>query len=357
MQKTFALAEKGRGRTSPNPIVGAVVVKNNTVIASGYHRRCGQAHAEIEALRKVPPAAVRGACLYVNLEPCSHYGRTPPCVDEIIKHRFRRVVIAVKDPNPRVAGRAIRKLRKAGIAVSVGLAQKEAIRLNEVFFKNMRKKLPFVAVKIAQSMDGRIATVSKESKWITSPASRYQAKCLRDIYDCVLVGVNTAIQDDPRLNGIKKIPYKAIIDPQLRLSPHCRLLRKNPEKVILFTSSQMAVRLRRKGFPSSMDICCLRRHQGNISVKEIMRELFKRGVMSVFVEGGSETIGRFFDACCVDKVYFFIAPKVIGGRTSLPAVGGEGIKKLSRAWMIKDVILRRQAEDFLISGYPVQSAA
>lgn len=353
MRKALCLAEKGRGFTSPNPMVGAVIVKNDAIIASGYHHRSGQAHAEIEAIRNIPASRLQGATIYVNLEPCCHYGKTPPCVDEIIKRRFKRVVIAVKDPNPLVDGRSIKKLKRAGINVTVGIARNEAMRLNEVFFKNMRTGLPFVVAKIGQSLDGKIATAAKESQWITSEVSRYQAKRLRDNCDCVLVGINTVIQDNPGLNGIKKVPYKAVIDPRFCLPRHCRILRESPEKIILFTSSKMASSSRRKAFASAINVCYMPETGGHIAVNEILRKLFARGIMSVLVEGGSDTLGRFFDARCVDKVYFFIAPKVIGGQKSLSAIGGNGIKTLKEAFVLKDVAVHRYAEDFLIEGYPV----
>lgn len=351
MQKALALAEKARGFTSPNPMVGAVIVKNGTVIADGYHHGSGLAHAEIEAMRKVPVEALRGATLYVNLEPCCHYGKTPPCVDEIIRCRFKRVVIAVKDPNPLVAGRSIKKMQRAGIKVTLGVAQTEARRLNEVFFKNMCKGLPFVATKVAQSLDGKIATAFGESQWITSEASRRKAKHLRDSYDCVLVGVNTVIQDDPGLKGLKKIPFKVIIDPRLQLPPRCRLLQENPEKVIVFTSSEMSASTKCKAFASSVDVCYMPAKKAHIAVNEILHKLFEKGITSVFVEGGSDTLGRFFDAKCVDKVYFFIAPKIIGGKKSLSAIGGKGVKKLKEAFVLKDITIHRYAKDFLIEAY------
>ncbi|OQX79407.1 MAG: riboflavin biosynthesis protein RibD [Candidatus Omnitrophica bacterium 4484_70.1] len=352
IKKTFALAKKGEGFVSPNPLVGAVIVKDKKVIATGYHKRAGLPHAEIEAMRKVK-MPLEEAELYVNLEPCSHWGKTPPCVEEIIRAKFKKVVIATPDPNPQVRGKSIKKLIQAGIKVVVGILPEEAERLNEVFFKNMRKRLPFVVVKVAQSLDGKIALKSGDSKWITKEETRVFAKMLRDKYDAVLVGINTVIKDDPSLNGVKKEPHKVVIDPSLRIPLDCNLFHKSSKKIIIFASpTHNKKKLSYLKDKAEVVIVTKAKETGMFDLKEILKILYQKGIMSVFVEGGANTLGRFFDQAVVDKIYFFFAPRIIGGEESLTSVGGEGVRKINEAVEIKDWKFRRIKDDFLIIGYP-----
>jgi len=350
IKRTFRLARRAQGFTSPNPLVGALIVKDNKIIAEGYHKGAGLPHAEIEAMRGARQKDFRGSTLYVNLEPCLCFGRTPPCVDEIIKKKFKRVVVSSLDPNSKVNGKSIKKLSKAGIKTEVGLLAEEAKRLNEVFFKNMQKGLPFVVIKTAQSLDGKIATRMRTSKWITSEASRKFAKSLRDRYDAVLVGINTVIKDNPRLEGIKKIPYKVVIDPGLRMPLNSNILKENAEKLIIFASKKKAIS--KKQFSSSAKIFFMKEKKGQILPREILRVLYDLGIMSVFIEGGSKTIGGFFDERVVDKVHFFIAPKIIGGDEAIASVGGQGQAQINNLPYLKDVKVRRLDQDILISGYP-----
>lgn len=340
MQKALQLAKKGEGFVSPNPLVGAVIVKNNKIISKGYHKACGAAHAEIEAIKKAKQS-LKGSTLYVNLEPCCHFGRTPPCVDEIIKHKIKRVVIANIDPNPLVKGRSITKLRRAGIKVETGLLKPEGRQLNQVFFKNMEKKLPFVVAKLAQSLDGRTTTRSGASKWITNPSSRRLAKSLRDKYDAVLVGVTTIVKDDPGLVGLRRKPLKVVIDPDLRISPKSKIIKENPQKVIIFSS--LAVRKKARRFPAKVKIIFLRLIGSKFNPKVILRKLYELGISSVFIEGGSKTLEYFFDARLIDKSFFFISTKIIGGRDCL---------KLDRAPYLREVKIQKIKGDFLIYGYP-----
>lgn len=350
VKKTLSLANKARGFTSPNPLVGAIIVKDGRMISYGYHQAAGLAHAEIAAINKTKEDLTQ-ATLYVNLEPCCHFGRTPPCVDEIIRRKFKRVVIATKDPNPLVNGRSINKLKKAGIKVSLGLAKEEAEKLNEVFFLNMRKKRPLVVVKVAQSLDGKIATSCGQSKWITNQEARIYAKSLRDQYDAVLVGVNTVIKDDPKLNGLNKIPYKVIIDPKLRIPKNAFILKEDFNRVIIITS--LKNKSQKNFLPKGVKLIFIKEQEGIIKPKDILEQLYKLGICSVFIEGGSNTIGNFVDAKSVDKVYFFIAPKIIGGKSSLASVGARGVLSLDKALKIKHMKLENIGEDILISGYIV----
>jgi len=345
LEKTFELAKKAEGLTSPNPMVGALIVKNNREISRGYHKKSGLPHAEIEAINNAK-TDVRGATLYVNLEPCCHFGKTPPCVDKVISSGLKRVVVATKDPNPVVRGRSIGKLRKAGIKVSVGLLKEKGRRLNEIFFKNMEEKLPFVAVKLAQSLDGKITSASGESKWITGEKARLFSKKLRDKYDCVLVGVNTVIKDNPHLSGFKKNPYKIVIDPDMRTPLNSNLLKSESQKLIIFTST----RAKKKNLKSAK-VFFIRQKNKKLPVKEILSTLYRCGIMSVFVEGGSETAAHFFEEQLVDKVYFFIAPIVLGGRQALSSVGGRGAR-IKKSPQIREMTVEKIGQDILIEGYP-----
>ncbi|MCM8823782.1 MAG: bifunctional diaminohydroxyphosphoribosylaminopyrimidine deaminase/5-amino-6-(5-phosphoribosylamino)uracil reductase RibD [Candidatus Omnitrophica bacterium] len=350
IKKTFELAKKAEGNVSPNPLVGAIIVKEGRIIGSGYHKRAGLAHAEIEAINKVKES-LENSTLYVNLEPCCHWGRTPPCVDRIISSHIKRVVISTLDPNPLVCGRSVRKLKEAGIEVKVGVLRREAIKLNEVFFKNMKENRPFVVVKFAQSLDGKIATKLGVSKWITSLSSRNFSKKLRDKYNAVLVGVNTVIKDNPNLEGMNKSPYKIVLDPYLRIPLNCNLINKFKDKLIIFTSLKKQKTLSTLN-KLGIKIFTLDLKEGYFRIKDILNILYQENITSVFVEGGSITIGRFFDEKLVDKLYIFLAPLIIGGKESLPSIGGRGINYLSEATKLKDLEVTKIGEDLLISGYP-----
>ena len=264
---------------------------------------------------------------------------------------FKKVVIAVKDPNPKVNGKSIAKLKKAGIQVSLGLGQKQAVKLNEVFFKNIKQALPFVVVKVAQSLDGKTVTASGQSQWITNEKSRRRAKILRDKYDAVLVGVNTVVKDNPGLKGLKRIPFKVVIDPDLRIPQKAFIVNHHPEKLIIVTALSSKPKARK--IPKAVRLVYLKKDKsGKLSVRAILKALYKCGIMSVFVEGGAETIGRFVDAKAVDKVFLFIAPKIIGGKTALTSIGAEGIAFLNKALVLNDIEIERIKDDILISGYP-----
>ena len=349
LKKTFSLAKRGEGFTSPNPLVGALFVKNNKILSFGYHHKAGGPHAEVEAIRAAKNK-LSGSTLYINLEPCCYFGRTGPCVDEIIKRGIKRVVIATADPNPRVNGKSIRKLRRAGIKVEVGLCKKEAQELNEPFFKNMREKKPFVVAKVAQSLDGKIATQKGISQWITSSSSRKFSKKLRDKYDCVLIGANTLIKDNPGLDGVKRSPFKAVISPRLNIPLDSYLLEKNPDKLIIFTSDKS--KLKRKKIPDKVKIFFLKEEKGWLPIEKILKILYSLGLMSVFVEGGSQTLGQFFIKREVDKVFFFIAPKVIGGRAALSSIGAKGFPTLKTAPSLENFKIKRIGKDILVWGYP-----
>ncbi len=357
LQLAVNLAKRAEGRTSPNPLVGAVLVKGKNIISTGFHARCGSAHAEINAIRKAGQRA-KGATLYVNLEPCSHFGRTPPCTQTIIDSKIKRVVVGLKDPNPLNNGRSLRKLRQAGIKVE--LAENERIfkQLNEIFIKYIAKGEPFVIVKAGQSLDGKIATRNRDSKWITGKYSREYAQLLRHKVDAIIIGVNTLLKDNPdlscryqgRLKGDK--PIKIVVDTNLKTPPGANIFRKSsPAPVIIATTKNAPLkRIRSLEAQGVKILICPFDKNKNVDLKFLMRELAKQEISSVLVEGGGKLIGSFFDAHLPDKIYFFIAPKIIGGRTALSSVEGEGISSLQKAINLDNVKIKKLKADILVEG-------
>jgi diaminohydroxyphosphoribosylaminopyrimidine deaminase/5-amino-6-(5-phosphoribosylamino)uracil reductase len=355
MKRALTLAEKGRGQTNPNPLVGALVVKKGKIIGEGYHRKAGFPHAEVEAIRSAESDIV-GSTLYVTLEPCTTFGRTPPCTDLIITSRIREVVIATRDPNPAHRGRGILALKKTGITVRTGILEREAQQLNSVFTKFIQKKTPFVTVKIAQSLDGKIATATGESQWITGIDSRRFVHKLRSEVDAVLVGATTVAEDNPLLTNrlyrpVKKQPIKIVLDSRLRISPTSRIFSKNsPQKVIIATTTA-SPRARRRLFEKhGATVLLLGKKQGVVSLKALMRTLARMQITHVLVEGGGEILGSLFKEKLVDNVFFFISPKIIGGDNAPTSVMGEGIKRLRFARRLRDVTITRFEDDILIEG-------
>lgn len=350
IDETLKLAKRAMGWTNPNPLVGAVIVKDGQIIARGYHRRVGLPHAEIEALTAAK-TSVKGATLYVNLEPCTHYGRTPPCVDTIIQAGIKRVVCSTRDPNQKVHGRGIAKLEQAGITVSAGLKGKESRALNEAFFTFHEKHRPFVAIKFATSLDGKIATKTGDSKWITNEKARLFSRKLRSEYQAILVGINTILCDNPHL-GVrrsgKKDPVRVILDSNLRIPLNSRVLRDND--VLIATTSHASKDkkelLTRRGIP------ILTFESKNIPVKEFLLSLRSREIISVLVEGGGKVLGNFFDKKIVDKVYAFYAPILIGGEKAVTA-GGKGINKINNALRLKRISIKRFQDNFCVIGSPI----
>jgi len=350
IRKTFRLAEKARGKTSPNPMVGCVIVKKGRVIAEGFHRRAGLPHAEIEALNNAE-GDVKGAVMYLNLEPCFHWGRTPPCVDRIISSGIKKVVISVKDPNPEVKGKSITKMRKEGIEVVSGVLEKEAVQFNEVFFKNMREGLPFVAAKTAQTLDGRTANSKGKSKWITSSYARNYARKLRGVYDAVLAGANTVRKDNPRLTCPVKKMVKVMLSSSLDIPLNARLFRE-AKVVYIFTKKGLPVRKLNR-FKNKAEVFEIAGSGFSLNLKRVLRKLYSLGIMSLFVEGGSSVLGSFFDAKLVDKLYVFTAPKIMGKRQAIGAISGRGNVAVNNLVRINDFRITPLGKDYLFSGYPV----
>ena len=342
MHRAYELAMKGWGKTLPNPMVGAVLVKSGKVIAEGWHPFCGGPHAEAMAIAKAGTKA-KGADLYVTLEPCAHFGRTPPCTEAIIKAGIKRVFVGVLDPNPRMNGASVQILRKAGIIVEVGFLHKELMRLNEAFNKYISTGMPFVTAKIAQTLDGKTATLAGESKWITARESREYSRDLRFGFDAIAVGINTVLRDDPGLNAPGKRLKKIILDTHLRISPKAKLFEgARAEDVFIFTASKSRKKLKAIVVPSPLK-------EGNIDLKWVLHSLARQEIANVLIEGGGALIGNALKAGLVDKMVMYVAPTIMG--EGLGAVRGLRIAKLSRAIGLKDIAVGRIGEDILIEGY------
>lgn len=354
MKIALSLASKAMGRTSPNPVVGAVLVKKGRIVGRGYHHRLGAPHAEVEALRKAGPAA-RGATLYVSLEPCNHVGRTMPCCDAILKAGVTRVVAAVKDPNPITRGQGLSRLRRAGVKVTVGLLADEAKALNAPFFKAMRRGLPYVTAKLAQSLDGKIATTTGQSRWITSEASRKKVHQLRGLTDAVLVGINTVLVDDPLLSAREgKLrqhrPIKVIVDSRLRMPFNARCLSaKSPAPAFIATTvhfPQREKQLKRRG----ARVLHFSANRGRVPLKSLFRALLHLGIHSVLLEGGGELFAGALAERLVDRFVLFTAPIIIGGRKAPSACGGLGVQQLSQAIRLDKMTVSRIGPDLCIEG-------
>jgi diaminohydroxyphosphoribosylaminopyrimidine deaminase / 5-amino-6-(5-phosphoribosylamino)uracil reductase len=351
MREAFRLALKGQGKTSPNPMVGAVVVKNNCILAWGYHQRCGGPHAEIIALRKAGIKA-HGAKLYVTLEPCGHFGRTPPCVDRIVAAGIKEVVVGMKDPNPLMNGKSIGRLRKAGIKVKIGFLEKELREMNAPFIKYITKKRPFIVAKIAQTLDGKTATISGQSKWITRSSTRRFSRAQRKQFDAILVGINTVLNDNPRLSAPGKPHFKKIIlDSQLKIALQARLFQQTrPEDCLLMTTSKASRKkqesFRRQGY----EVIVCPQQKGRVNIPWIMRELTKREIRSILVEGGAKVIGGFLKAKAVDRLHLFIAPKIFGDQQALSSIDGLGIRKTNQAIGLKILKIQNYHGDLFVEA-------
>jgi len=324
MRRALELAARGTGETNPNPVVGCVLVREGGVVGEGYHRRAGGPHAEVLALRRAG-AVARGATLYVNLEPCSHHGRTPPCAPRIVEAGVKRVVTAFRDPNPRVSGRGLAVLRAGGVEVTVGVLEGDARRLNERFIRAARMWRPFVLLKAAMTLDGRIATARGESQWITSPAQRRAARRLRRLHDGVLVGIGTILADDPLLlpePRVRRPFHRVVLDSTLRLPLSSRLVASAPlSPVWVLTQKERRpkqARLEARG----VTVLNAPAGRGRVALPWALQALRERGLWSLMVEGGSEVLGSFLREELFDEVALFRAPVLLGGRGSLPAFGG-----------------------------------
>lgn len=356
MRRVIELARKGEGGTSPNPLVGSVIVKNGKLIGEGYHKKAGLPHAEIMALRRAGSRA-KGAALWVNLEPCVHHGRTPPCTDAIISSGIKQVFVGIQDPNPLVRGKGIRRLRLAGIKVVSGILRKDCERQNEVFDKFIRTNMPFVILKSAVSLDGKIATRARESKWISSPQSRRIVHELRNQVDAVMVGAGTVVKDDPQLtprlkNTRENPPVRVILDNEHIVSARAKVFQDAQTHPVIYCATKnlpraKEMKLKRMG----VQILKLQEKQGGIHLKQLMNKLGAMGITSILAEGGGEINASLLREHVADKIMLFVAPIIIGGRNAVNVVGGEGVAAIRQAYKIKNMTVQPVGPDLLIEGY------
>ncbi|MDO8734311.1 MAG: bifunctional diaminohydroxyphosphoribosylaminopyrimidine deaminase/5-amino-6-(5-phosphoribosylamino)uracil reductase RibD [Elusimicrobiota bacterium] len=355
MQLAIELAKKGAGKVSPNPMVGCVIVKNGKILSTGYHRYFGGYHAEIEALKKCLPDGKtgknpKGATMYVTLEPCCHYNKkTPPCVPQIINSGIKKVIIATKDPNPAVSGKAILQLNKNNVSCKVGILEYEAKKLNESYIKYIKTKTPFVILKMAYSLDGKTKTKTGDSKWISSEKSRETVHQLRSRTDAVLVGINTVLKDNPKLTSHEfgKNPVRVILDTMLKI-PFSTNVLNGKSKTIIATSKNSdktkKEKLKKMGIfiielPLKKLVPRLSR-DNFLDIKKLLVELGKTGISSLLVEGGETTAQSFLREKLVDKIMFFVCPKIING-----------MKYIKNAEVVKNISVRKIEKDFLFEGY------
>ena len=353
MQRALDLATRGCGKVSPNPMVGAVIVKNGNILAEGWHSQFGKDHAEIVALKKLKGKA-DGSTMYVNLEPCNHYGKTPPCVDAIINSKIKEVVIAMKDPNPRTNGKSIRKLRRAGVTVKTGVLKEKAELLNEAFIKFIKTGMPFVTIKSAQTLDGKISLTSGESKWITSDRTRKLSRSRRDNYDAIMVGSNTVLKDDPRLDGAKQSSSlkKVVIDSQLRVPLNAKLFNNLRHKTFLFTTRLASDKKINKYIKEGINVfVCPCEIDKKVNLEWMFKELTRLGIINVLVEGGAHLSGAILRQGLADKLQTYIAPKIFGNKEDLNVFVGIGTKSIDQNIKLSFSSVEQYYEEVIITAY------
>lgn len=353
MRLAMQLAGNAIGRTSPNPLVGAVIVKDNRVVGCGWHRKAGTPHAEVHALNQAGELA-QGADVYVTLEPCAHYGKTPPCAKALVEAKVKNVYGGLLDVNPKVAGKGFKILEDAGIHVEYGFLQDELRKQNEVFFKWIEHKKPFVVLKAAMTLDGKIATATGQSKWITNETSRAYGYKLRDIYDGIMVGINTVIEDNPmltsRVDGGKN-PIRIVVDSSLKIDINANVVQDKSAKTIIATTDKANKDKILKLQAQDVDVIVVDKDENDkVDIEKLLDILGQQNICSILVEGGATLSGSFVAKKLVDKVYFFIAPKIVGGKEAKTPVAGIGILNLQEALALKDIQIEKLEEDILIIG-------
>jgi len=356
MKMALALAIKGQGFVSPNPMVGAVIVKDGKVVGKGYHKAVGEAHAEINAINDAQTLA-RGATLYVTLEPCNHTGQTPPCTVKIVEAGIRHVIVAMSDPNPDVAGGGVGYIKNHGINVTLGVCENEAKKLNEAYIKYVTIKRPFVVIKCAATLDGRIATKTGDSRWVSGDESRIYVHILRHTVDSIMVGINTVKQDDPaltvRLNDMKGLdPARIILDTNLTIFEEAKVLRPNSNSdTIIITGDSVSEDKKVAIEALSVKLVQSPVKDGMIDLDQLMDRLGSLGITSLLIEGGGSVIASALKAGIVDKVIFFYAPKILGGDDGVPICKGSGPALMDGCIPVKDIHVRRFDDDIMIEGY------
>lgn len=356
MKRALALAKQAEGQTSPNPMVGAVLVRDGKVVGEGFHEKAGHSHAEVNAVAAAG-AMARGATLYINLEPCCHHGKTPPCVDTLLAAGISRAVIAMVDPNPLVAGEGIRCLQVAGIECETGLLEPEAVQLNEVFIKYIQTRRPFVIMKTAMTLDGKIATTAGDSRWISNEKSRAYVHGLRSIYDAILVGIGTVIKDDPMLNTRledhkRKDPVRVIIDGNLDLPLESRIASTARDiRTLVYCSNVAAVDREKILAEKGLEIIRIAGDPLALDLERVLESLGQKSITSLMVEGGSHINSSFLEAKLVDKLVWFISPKILGGKSAPSPVSGAGVEFVRQALQLRDMEVKRFDEDLCLTGY------
>jgi diaminohydroxyphosphoribosylaminopyrimidine deaminase/5-amino-6-(5-phosphoribosylamino)uracil reductase len=355
MKRALSLARKGIGRTAPNPAVGCVIVRDGAIVGEGWHKKAGTPHAEIHALLQAGEKA-RNADVYVTLEPCAHFGKTPPCADALVAAGVARVFVGLTDPNPLVCGKGLDILRSAGIEVYTGILEKQCSRVNEGFIKHVTTGMPFVILKSAMTLDGKTATAAGDSKWVTSEKSRRYVHKLREIVDGIMVGVGTVIADDPlltcRLRGKRKDPVRIIVDSRLRIPAGARVLQPGSGSATciatIVRNSERIAELEKSG----VEIITCREADGRVDLNDMMLQLGKRGIQSLLLEGGRELAGEAMRLGLIDKFMLFYAPKLVGGCDGLGLFAGKGVKLMEDAHRLNEISISRFGEDWLVEGYP-----
>ena len=361
MRRAIELAERGRGLTSPNPMVGAVIVApGGEVVGEGFHERAGAAHAEAEALRAAG-ARARGGTMYVTLEPCSHHGRTPPCAPAVVAAGIVRVVAAIGDPNPLVSGQGFAELRRAGIEVVTGVGAPEAERQNRVFLTAMRERRPHVVLKAGMTLDGKIADLHGASRWITGGPSRERAHLLRSESDAIVVGIGTVLRDDPELTvrigrPWPREPFRVVLDTKARTPRTARIIRAgSPSRALIVVGSDAPEDRARELAGTGATVVRCRTRDGRLDLGAVLDDLFAREVRGVLVEGGGEIHAAFLDTNLVDRVAIYVAPLLVGGRGPTPAVGGVG-RELKNAVRLGPLSVTALGDDLLIEADVLRAA-
>ena len=359
MREALLLAANARGRTAPNPLVGAVIVREGRIVGAGWHRKAGTPHAEVHALAMAGDLA-HGATAYVTLEPCSHHGRTGPCAEALVKAGVKRVVTAMLDPNPLVAGKGKAMLEAAGVEVTVGVLAEEARRLNEAYLKWVTEKLPFVTLKTAMTLDGKIATAAGKSQWITGEAARRRVHEMRDVADAIVVGIGTVLADDPSLttrlaDGTGRNPVRVIVDSRARTPLAAKVVQDGAAKTLVAVTR--AAPEERCAALEAAGVEVVRAGEGErVDLAALMRLLAAREYTSVFVEGGGTLNFSLLAAGLVDKIHAFIAPKIVGGKDALTPVEGAGFAGLADAVVLTGLTAEQVAADILLTGYVAKGA-
>lgn len=354
MRRALELARRAEGCTSPNPMVGCVIADaEGNIVGEGWHHKAGTPHAEVNAIADMNAKHLQGHTAFVTLEPCSHWGRTGPCCEALIKAGIRRVVAAMEDPNPKVAGNGFRRLREAGVEVNVGVCEKEARRLNEHFLLWVTRKRPFVSLKFAETLDGKLATSARDSHFVTGQEAHTYSHYLRKIHDAILVGIGTVLDDDPELTTRLvegKNPVRIVLDSRARIPLTAKVLQGETKTLLMAGPDADADKCHKLQRLKNVEVVTLPCEEEKLSLPALLQVLYEHEVASVLVEGGSDVLGSFLDSQIADRVYAFIAPKLVGGKTALPSIGGRGIERMSQCASVVEPELMTLGKDWLITG-------